>query len=137
MNQRLKMQITIGGWKIKYNGATNIKFYVEENSDVEVSIGSIGSSCNAKISYTDHGGTAHNNTAISAGADVTVKEGKELTLANAHTIHDLIVEEGGKVTLNDALTLENLYLEAQAGASGQVLGATNLTANAVYMDVSI
>ena len=76
------------------------------------------------------------DAAIIAGADVTVKDGKELTLDNAHTIHDLIVEEGGKVTLNNTLTVENLYLEAQAGASGQVLGATNVTASAVYMDVT-
>jgi len=75
------------------------------------------------------------DAAIIAGADVKVKDGKELTLDDAHTIHDLIVEEGGKVTLNNTLTVENLYLEAQAGASGQVLGATNVTANAVYMDV--
>ncbi len=76
------------------------------------------------------------DAAIIAGADVKVKDGKELTLDDAHTIHDLIVEEGGKVTLNNTLTVENLYLEAQAGASGQVLGATNVTASAVYMDVT-
>lgn len=76
------------------------------------------------------------DAAIIAGADVKVKDGKELTLDDAHTIHDLIVEEGGKVTLNNTLTVENLYLEAQAGASGQLLGATNVTAGAVYMDIN-
>ena len=69
--------------------------------------------------------------------DIVIEDGKDVTIAGAgHTLNSITVENGGKVNASSALTLvENLYLEAQAGASGQVLGATNLTANAVYMDV--
>ena len=70
--------------------------------------------------------------------DIVIEDGKDVTIAGAgHTLNSITVENGGKVNASSALTLvENLYLEAQAGASGQVLGATNLTANAVYMDVT-
>ena len=70
--------------------------------------------------------------------DIVIANGKDVTIAGAgHTLNSITVEKGGKVNASSALTLvENFYLEAQAGASGQVLGATNLTANAVYMDVT-
>ena len=70
--------------------------------------------------------------------DIVIANGKDVTIAGAgHTLNSITVENGGKVNASSALTLvENLYLEAQAGASGQVLGATNVTASAVYMDVT-
>ena len=70
------------GWKVK--ASTTIKFNVEDNSDVEVSIGSIGGGT-CTITYTDQSSVVHNNTAISAGSNVTykVKAGTMVTISMA------------------------------------------------------
>lgn len=70
------------GWKVK--ASTTIKFNVEDNSDVEVSIGSIGGGT-CTITYTDQSSVVHNNTAISAGSHPTykVKAGTMVTISMA------------------------------------------------------
>lgn len=65
------------GWKVK--ASTTIKFFVEDNSDVQVSIGSIGGGT-CTITYTDQSSVEHNNTAISAGSYETIYEVKAGTM---------------------------------------------------------
>ena len=68
------------GWKVK--ASSTIKFFVENNSDVVVSIGSIGDGGSCSISYTNQSNVAQNDVAISAGTYPTynVKAGTMVTI---------------------------------------------------------
>ena len=70
------------GWKVKKS--STIKFFVEDDSDVKICIGTIGGGT-CTVSYTDHSSVAHNNTSISSGSHETyeVKGGTMVTLSMA------------------------------------------------------
>ena len=53
------------GWKIKTSGAT-IKFYVENDSRVSITMGTLSSGCN--ITYTAKGASSTTTTALTGGA---------------------------------------------------------------------
>lgn len=69
------------GWKIKTSGAT-IKFMVDEDKDITISLGTIGSGSGAKISYTAQDGTEQSNVALTAQSDnsYTIKSGTMVTI---------------------------------------------------------
>ncbi len=95
------------GWKMKTNNST-IKFFVEYDSDVEVSIGGIGSSSSCKISYTDQSSVDHSNTSISAGTNPSyeVKAGTMVTIT-------FTVDEGNK----KSVTLKRIAISETAACT--------------------
>ncbi len=95
------------GWKMKTNNST-IKFFVEYDSDVEVSIGGIGSSSSCKISYTDQSSVDHSNTSISAGNNPSyeVKAGTMVTIT-------FTVDEGNK----KSVTLKRIAISETAACT--------------------
>ena len=78
------------------------------------------------------------DAALIAGADVVIPNGANLTLSEDHTLHNLDIEAGGKISVaeNKTLTVNNLTINSEASKSGQLIGAPNVTASAVYMDVT-
>ena len=69
-----------------------------------------------------------------------------LTVANNQTVNadelypdgvagNIVVEVGGKLNVSDNLNVNNIFIESEACASGQVIGATNLHGD-LYMDVT-
>jgi uncharacterized repeat protein (TIGR02543 family) len=48
---------------------------------------------------------------------------------------NIVVEAGGKLNVSDNLNVNNIFIESEACASGQVIGATNLHGD-LYMDVT-
>ena len=108
------------GWKVK--ASTTIKFFVEDNSDVEVSIGSIGGGT-CTITYTDQSSVEHNNTAISAGSYLTykVKAGTMVTISMAPssgksiTLKRIAISGTSSCTAPSSVTISgtNKYLGGQ------------------------
>ncbi len=97
------------GWKVK--ASTTIKFFVEDDSDVEVSIGSIGGGT-CTITYTDQSSVVHNNTSISAGSQPSyeVKAGTMVTISMAPssgksiTLKRIAISGSASCTTNPTVT---------------------------------
>jgi len=84
-----------------------------------------------------------NASDLTAGTDVTIKDGGTLTVDADKQIGDLTVEEGGVVALNNTLTVVGTFTietTMAGGKSGQLKGATqsNFIAQAdAYIDITL
>ncbi len=84
-----------------------------------------------------------NASDLTAGTDVTIKDGGTLTVDGDKQIGDLTVEEGGVVALNNTLTVVGTFTietTMAGGKSGQLKGANtnNFIAQAdAYIDITL
>ena len=67
-----------------------------------------------------------------AGEDLTVDAAMTVN-GNGHEIGDITVTTAGALTVGSALTANKLLVNAKPGASGQVIGAANLTVSEAWM----
>ena len=113
------------GWKLKKTGT--IKFLVEEDSDVKLCIGSIGSSESCAISYTDQDGDKHNNVSVAAGSHATYEvKGGELV-----TISISVSDNSHSVTLKQIAISASVSCTAAPTVSAATTGTTTPTTQVV------
>ena len=84
-----------------------------------------------------------NASDLTAGTDVTIKDGGTLTVDADKQIGDLTVEEGGVVALNNTLTVVGTFTietTMAGGKSGQLKGATQsnfIAQGDAYIDITL
>ena len=115
---------------------------------------------NVQLAWWDNGGTSRNSNQISftyiygtkcsldaafehssnvslyadhAGENLTVDAAMTIN-GNGHAIGDITVTNAGALTVGSALTANKLLVNAKPGASGQVIGAANLTATQAWTE---
>lgn len=70
--------------------------------------------------------------------NLVVEDGGTVTVNAETTLNNLIVEAGGQVSGSSALTVNNLTINSEAGKSGQVMNATNVTVNGdIYLEIKL
>ena len=67
-----------------------------------------------------------------AGEDLIVDKAMTIN-GNGHSVGDITVTTAGALTVGSALTANKLLVNAKPGASGQVIGAANLTVSEAWM----
>ena len=107
------------GWKIKTSGAT-IKFYVENDSRVSITMGTLSSGCN--ITYTAKGASSTTTTALTGGApsytdNYNVAAGSLVTLTT---------QGGNTITLKGIAVSEIPTISDNANLSDLKVGGTSI-----------
>ncbi|MCR4619655.1 MAG: InlB B-repeat-containing protein, partial [Paludibacteraceae bacterium] len=102
-----------GGWKWKSDGT--ISFMVENDCDVTVGIGAIGTDGGATISYTNTSGEKQNSISLSASTDNTysVKGGTVVTIAKSGTKNKTVTLK--KIAITTACTSRSVTAATSTG----------------------
>ncbi len=104
-----------GGWKWKSDGT--ISFMVENDCDVTVGLGTIGSDGGATISYTNTSGVKQNSISLSASTDNTysVKGGTVVTIAKSGTKTKTVTLK--KIAITAACTSHSVTAATSTGTN--------------------
>ena len=104
-----------GGWKWKSDGT--ISFMVENDCDVTVGLGTIGSDGGATISYTNTSGVKQNSISLSASTDNTysVKGGTVVTIAKSGTKSKTVTLK--KIAITAACTSHSVTAATSTGTN--------------------
>lgn len=117
------------GWKVKKS--STIKFFVEDDSDVKICIGTIGGGT-CTVSYTDHSSVAHNNTSISSGSHETyeVKGGTMVTLSMAPSSSKSVTLKQIMITPSVSCTAPTAVYVTQTAGTADLIAGESFTLSA-------
>ena len=126
------------GWKWKTANAT-IKFFVENDCDITIGLGSVGDGGGATITYTQKDGTAKNNISLTAATNnkVDVKGGTLVTVAHNNSTKTVTLK---KIIIEDAASLDKWYLHGNFDDVNAAWTDTEIAdgaTNAGYVDLDL
>ena len=114
----------------KYSEGRQLAWWTNTSSSHNSNQLSYGTKCSLDAAF-EHSSNV-SLYADHAGENLTVDAAMTIN-GNGHEIGDITVTNAGALTVGSALTANKLLVNAKPGASGQVIGAANLTVSEAWM----